>query len=70
MSPFEALYGRKAITPLSLEHYKEPKLKPQAEDQLQLYLSKVKMIQQVALSNYKAAQKDVKIKYDKKILTV
>ena len=67
MTPFEALYGRKAVCPVKLAHYKLPTLRTDGNGALDEYLQKLKLVQDQTVNNYDNTQQKIKQVYDKRV---
>ena len=69
-TPFEAMYGRKALLPLDLEHYTTPEARnSDVKQQLDGYQQKIKWIQEQVATSNKKAQETSKERYDRRTIT-
>lgn len=64
MTPFQALYGRKAVTPNQRIVHNNPKLKDDVREELARYHDGLKVIQKSASVRYQLAQECMKSRYD------
>ena len=65
MTPFEAVYGRKAILPFHLQHYKTPKINAKTAEKRDVYKCKIGIMQKKACETNRKTQNETKKRYDK-----
>ena len=66
-TPFEAMFGRRALMPLDIEHYTTPEIRnPDVMEQLSRYRQKIEWVQDHVAESNRKAQRRSKERYDRR----